>query len=318
MPRLSSIAISAGLMVPGAIACALTAPLLVKNPQLDIPLNPMGINGSPYGEVFAMAMQSPIDDYFHAGTNGEIHSHAPGDDHDHDHDHEDHSDHDHGAEHVHDENCNHGHNDAQDTENPAGSSSLKSSFRSTLVSLSKVRAVRTNPNPASEAFKRHLRREAEDKLRFAYRLDPSHYGNYNALHFFLTQPSIGTRPELTPTAAKLAQETVDYCLRKTDDPRPALTAAAACTNILHLMFEDRKSGNTRHSTNEMRKILELLDHSIARYHTISLQWKESGLWKNLSPQRTQECQSRYEFIMKIRNAAEATILHYEGLTSPTP
>jgi hypothetical protein len=303
MHRSSSIAISTGLIVSGVVACVLTAPMLVKNPDLAAPLNPMGINGSPYGEVFAMAMQSPIDDYFHAGTNGSIHSHAPGES----------CDHEVHKEHIHDEHCDHEHaKNLLSPEKPDVSPTLKSRFRSLLVSLSKVRAVRTNPRPASEAFKRHLRRQAEDKLRFAYRLDPSHYANYNALHFFLTEPEIGTRPELTPSAASLAQETITYCLKKTDVPRPTLTAAAACTNILHLMFSDRSSGGTRHSTSDMRKILGLLDYSITRYQAIAHEWETSGQWKALSAQRTQECLERYDFILKIRNAAETTIIQFEG------
>ena len=41
-----------------------------RESDLNVPLNPLGINGSPYGEVFAMAMQGPIDTYFHGAMGG--------------------------------------------------------------------------------------------------------------------------------------------------------------------------------------------------------------------------------------------------------
>jgi hypothetical protein len=181
-----------------------------------------------------------------------------------------------------------------------------------VTSLSKVSEVRTNPKAASESLKRHLRREAEDKLRFAYQLDPSHYANYNSLHFFLTEPSIGTRPELTPSAAKLAEETIQYCLKQDNDPRPALTAAAACTNILHLMFADLQSDSPKYSPGQMRQCLNLLDHCIARYVMIARQWDETKNWELLSPERISECDERFNFITKIRDAAEKTILRLEN------
>ena len=78
MSRIPSIAISTGLIGSGVLAWAFAGRPLVANPDLNAPLNPLGINGSPYGEVFAMAMQGPIDTYFHAGMGGESHNHAPG------------------------------------------------------------------------------------------------------------------------------------------------------------------------------------------------------------------------------------------------
>lgn len=161
-------------------------------------------------------------------------------------------------------------------------------------------------------MKRYLRRQAEDKLRFAYQLDPSHYANYNALHFFLTEPSVGTRPELTPSAAKLAEETIQYCLKQDNDPRPALTAASACTNILHLMFSDQREAHPKYNTAQMRQCLSLLDHCIARYQMIARQWDESKGWERLSTQRITECSDRISFISKIRDAAEKTILRFES------
>lgn len=310
MTRTPSIAVSAGLIGSGVLAWTIAARPLVNNSDLSAPLNPMGINGSPYGEVFAMAMQAPIDNYFHAGMGEETHNHAHGEtcnDHcTHEHKHDETCDHGHG------ETCNHDDHEASDAPKTAGESpSLNTRLANLLGSLDKVREVRTNPKLASEALRRHLRREAENKLRFAYQLDPSHYANYNSLHLFLTEPQLGTRPELTPSAAKLAEDTICYCLKQDHDPRPTLTAAAATTNILELMFNDRQNPAPRYSTAQMRQYLVMLDQCINRYQVIARQWDESGQWKLLSPMRIAECDERFRFISKIREAAEKTIIRIE-------
>ena len=64
MSRLTSITVSTGLIGAGAIVWAVAGRPLIANPDLELPLNPLGINHSPYGEVIAMAMQGPIDTYF--------------------------------------------------------------------------------------------------------------------------------------------------------------------------------------------------------------------------------------------------------------
>ena len=304
MSRIPSIAISSGLIGSGAIAWAVATRPLVSNSDLAVPLNPLGINRSPYGEVFAMAMQSPIDNYFHAGMGEESHNHAPGETCSNECSHE----------HKHDETCGHeehGHKAEELAEKAEQSRPLNVRLRNMLSALDQVRGVRTNPKAANEALKRHLRREAEDKLRFAYHLDPSHYANYNSLHFFLTEPQIGTRPELTPSAARLAEDTIQYCLKQEHDPRPTLTAAAATSNILELMFNDRLNPNSRFSTAQMRHCLNLLDHCIARYQTIAKKWDESKQWEHISPMRIAECEERFHFICKVREAAEKTINRIE-------
>jgi len=288
MSRPTTHAITACLIGIGAVTWAVAGRPLVADPELDAPLNPMGINGSPYGEVFAMAMQGPIDTYCDMGMNGSGHQHHDGetcDDHDHDH-------------------------EGKDAEPKPAKGHGLDSF---LESLADSAEVRTNPYAAGDALKRHLRRQAEDKLRFAYQLDPAHYGNYNALHFFLTEPAIANgRRQLTATAAKLAEDTIQYCLKQEHDPRPALTAAAAATNILQLMFEDQKNQSPHFTTAQMRQFLNVLDFSIARYDAIGKEWEQSKNWELLSALRIEECVDRYSFIRKMRDTCEKTILRFEG------
>jgi hypothetical protein len=288
MSRIPSIVVSTGLIGSGVLAWALTGRPLVTNPDLNSPLNPLGINGSPYGEVFAMAMQGPIDTSFHGAMGGAGHQHKDG------------------------TQC-----PSCQNAKPSGSTP-KNRFQNLLASLEKAAEIRTNPKSASEAHKRYLRRQVEDKLRFAYQLDPSHYANYNSLHFFLTEPQLGTRPELTPSAAKLAEDTIQYCLKQDKDPRPALTAAAATSNILELMFNDRQQhASPKFNTAQMRQYLNLLDFCVNHYVTIAKQWDESKNWALLSPQRITECDERFRFICKFREAAAGAIDRYEG-KQPTP
>jgi hypothetical protein len=282
MSRIPSIAISACLVGSGVCAWAIAGRPLVANPDLNPPLNPLGINGSPYGEVFAMAMQGPIDTNFHGALGGGGHQHTD------------------------DGECA----SCQDAEKSAASPNQ--GFQNLLTSLEKASEIRTNPKSSSEAHKRYLRRQVEDKLRFAYQLDPAHYANYNSLHFFLTEPALGTRPELTPSAAKLAEDTIQYCLKQDNDPRPALTAAAATSNILELMFNDQQKPEPRFQTSQMRQYLNLLDHCIERYARIAKQWDASNNWDLLSPQRIAECDDRFTFICKFRESAAGTIDRLEG------
>lgn len=282
--RNTSIVINSCLIGSGLLAWAYAGGALSSNRDIALPSNPLGIKRSPYGEVFAIAMQSGIDQAFHEGVMG---------------------------------NCNHHLDDLEhkDQSQSKGNLSLKARFQNTLASLANLPMVRTNPKPAGKALRFQLRRNAEDKLRFAYELDPSNYANYASLHFFLTEPAVGTRPELTGSSLKLAEDTIAYCLKDPNDPRPALTAAAACTNVLNLMFDDRRNAAPKYSTSDMRSYLARLDHCIARYDEISAAWTEKNNWDLLSPQRTLECEERSKFIRKIRDAAEKTILILEGKAS---
>ena len=311
MSRKSTNAISFCLIGSGVFAWAFAGRPLVANPDLSVPLNPMGINGSPYGEVFAMAMQGPIETYFHSAMGTGVHRLAK------------------------DEHCMTPKEDSAVAAIPdsapkvlripkpeaktapiaKSNASLSTRFEGFLASLNQLETISTNPKAPSETHKLYLRRQTENKLRFAYNLDPSHYGNYNSLNLFLTE-GIGTYPELKASVVRLAQDTIQYCLKQEHDPRPTLTAAAAATNILQFMFADQHEQHPKFDTTQMRQILEVLDYSIARYEDQAREWNESKQWDLISTQRINECQDRYTFILKIRDACEATIVRLEGHHQP--
>lgn len=274
--------------------------------------NPLGIKRSPYGQVLAMAIQTPIDGDWHGGL--EIHDHAHGEgcescDHHaepvvadaHDHDGDCDHDHDHGVcEHDHgdSEACGHG---CEDHDAASG--------ESLLDHLTLAVSQRTNPNPPTAGHQFYLRREIEKKLRFAYELDPSHFANYNSYHLFLTQRQLGTRHvsvESTREAAfDLADHTIRYCLRESSDPRPALTAASAAYNVLEQML---LADEDVYSLEEMAEQLGVVDFCIKRHIELLEASVRSGQLELLSPQRQAELLDRSTFTRKLRESA-ATAIH---------
>jgi len=284
--------ICAAVIGGGMVAMAVAARPLADHEALDYPTNPLGVNRSPYGEVFAMAMQGPIDTYW---TQGELARLAPG---------------------VVRSNPQSAANDVQDR--PAASLPWNTRLRVFLEKLDEASTARTNPHVGSKQLDLHIRRQVENKLRFGYRLDPAHYGNYNSYHFFLSEPAIGTRRILTPAVAQLARETVLYGLAEEHDPRPSLTAAAAATNIIHLMFADRHKETPAFTAAQMRETLDLLDHCIARHLAIRETWVAAGHHELLSPMRFNEMEDRFDFVLRIRDAAEPAVARFEAEESVAP
>jgi len=278
--------ISIALIGCGAAGFVIASRPLLSDKENDVPLNVLGINRSPYGEVFAMAMQGPIDSYFHA-TNARGHKCDDA------------------------ATCQHiAHSQSQDL---AGQG-INERVRHYIDGMDAGLVERTNPFSAGKAHKFYLRREIEDKLRFAYNLDPGQYGNYNAYHFFLTEPELGTRPELTPYAAKLADQTIRYCLSQRSDPRYALTAAAAAGNVIELMLNDRQINREHplYTTAQMRDVLKVMDQSLGLYSHLANEWADKGLWENLSELRLTEVQQRLSFTVSIRDSHEQSIRLIEG------
>ncbi|MDE0835575.1 MAG: hypothetical protein OSA84_04405 [Akkermansiaceae bacterium] len=282
--------ISIALIVGGAAGFVIASRPLLANKEADVPLNVLGINRSPYGEIFAMAMQGPIDTYFHAAEDG-MHKCD-------------------GSEACQHENLSESRELSKD-----GCTGVNDRVRHFIDEMASGQTERTNPRAATDAHKFYLRRGIEDKLRFAYNLDPSHYGNYNAYHLFLTEPELGTRPELTPFAAKLADQTISYCLKQRNDPRQALTAAAAAGNIIELMLNDRQihPEKPNFTAAQMKDVLKIMDQSIGLYSFLANDWADKGYWENLSGLRLNQVQERLRFTLKIRDSHEQSIHRIEGL-----
>lgn len=286
--------VSLVLLGAGALAWGAMARSLAVEDSLQVPSNPLGIKRSPYGEVFAMAMQGPIDLYWHGGSDECDDPGCTNPEHHHHHEHE-------GLD-CHCPDC------VEAAVKPAsGDSPLHARFLAFLEELNGAARIRTNPKAATQSHKFYLRRQIENKLRFAHELDPSHYGNYAAYHFFLTEPQLGTRPELTPEAARLADETIRYSLGQQDDPRPALTAAAAAENELQLMF----GAPGRFTPDQMRQCLSVMNYSLERHRQIAGECVANGNWNLIPPLRQQEIAERFRFLLQLRDAAAATLVRLE-------
>ena len=251
----------------------------------DFEPNPLGIHRSPYGSTIAMALQSPIDRDWHGVL--EVHGIA-------DHGGHDDCEHDHDCGHA---GCGHDHDETAETETAP------------LVDrLEGLVAERTNPLPPTPAHQLYIRRQIDRKLRFAYQLDPSHYGNYNAYHHFLidgqAEMTDADRSERQAFAERLATQTIRYCLAENADPRPALTAASAAYNRLELaLLAPPGNGDAP----ELAERLAVLDLSLARHRELLEASLHSGLLERLSDQRREEMLQRGRFLHKLREAAATTL-----------
>lgn len=270
-----NIAINISLAVSGVALWSYGANRLATAGDFDYRPNPLGLKMSPYGQVVALAVQGGIDSDWH-GTEARTGEHACS-------------------------TCGHHHGTEQKA--CGGDKDVTAGSRSFIARIDEAVSERTNPRPATKGHKFYLRRQVEDRLRFAYELDPSNYANYNSYHLFLTEPSVGTRRVLTDRVMSLARLTIDYSLREASDPRPALTAASAAGNILELMFLHQQN----HSIASMQEQLQILDYSLARHRELTNRWLESGDFQRLSPARQSEMLERLYFVIKVRDAADATI-----------
>ncbi|WP_193211063.1 hypothetical protein [Luteolibacter marinus] len=269
---LRNLAINSSLAITGVALWSYGATRLAESGEFDYHPNPLGLKMSPYGQVIALAMQGGVEHDWHGAENNP-------------------------AGHVCDGGCSHEHDQDDRSQNDG---ELEFPL---IEKLQLAVSERTNPRPVTPAHRFYLRRQIEDRLRLAYQLDPSNYANYNSYHLFLTEPQVGTRPVLSEEAVKLAKSTIAYSLREKSDPRPALTAASAACNILQLLFQNQD----KHSLDEMREQLQLLDFCMARHHELSAAWLESGGYENLSAARQQEMLDRLHFCTKVRDASEQTI-----------
>lgn len=272
-----NLAINLTLAVSGVALWSFGAGRLAAGGDFNYRPNPLGLKMSPYGQVIALAVQGGIDSDWH-GADKPVGGKACS-------------------------SCGH-HHGAGEAQEACGQASAAVKADATLVErLENAVTERTNPRPATRGHKFYLRRQVEDRLRFAFELDPSNYANYNSYHLFLTEPAVGTRRVLTSRVMELARLTIAYSLREESDPRPALTAASAAGNILELMFLHRES----HSVAEMREQLQILDFALDRHRKLATGWIESGDFQRLSAARQAEMLERLRFVTKVREAAVSTI-----------
>ncbi len=232
-----------------------------KQRSCEVVINPMGIYGSPYGEVIAMGLQGGIDRDFQGSL---------------------------GASPV-----------SVKNDHP---NSWMSPFVSWIKKIDRLVEERTNHKSMTNAHRQYLRMKVEDRLRLAYRLDPSNYANYNSLHLFITEPSLGKNMDTVSSAVLLAEETIEYCLAK-EDPMAALTAAAAASNLVEIRVNDLKKRGAKDRMDLLKNAIAELDRCIQKHQDFSRNWDDINQWSHISENRIKECQERLVFVRKFRNDA---------------
>lgn len=265
--------------------------------------NPGCVKGSPYGKVLALAMQGPIDFYWHKGQSHEhVETLQEGAAHDENctgcaH----HSHHDHGAaakqEPEHAEGCGCGaHGDHPPVVHDAPSEPWHTLAKNQIKKMSAAAHRKTDGKPLSPAHEKYLQSVTEDKLRLAYELDPTNYTNYGNYHLFIATTTYGKAGRDDQKAVELAEKTLAACKKDRVDPASWITAASAAYNIIfhigryHEQFtvEEAKASLAEFDTcmaNYKKLLAEAVDH-----HRIP------------SQARLDELEERARYLTKLRRA----------------
>lgn len=281
--------------------------------QLSYEPNVACMKGSPYGKVLALAMQGPIDFYWHKGKthedeailNKEGHQHdascAEGcDDHaGHDHAGHDHAGHDHGrAENSeHGENCECGaHDENQQSLAEGEQEPFHTRAKLQIKKMAAAAHRRTNGQALSTAHQKYLEGVTEDKLRLAYELDPSNYTNYGNYHLFIATTTYGKSQADDDAALKLAMRTLEFCKHDRLDPASWLTAASAAYNIIcHI-----GRYHNQYSIPEAKQSLAEFDFCVGEYVRLRRDALEHG--RIVSEKRLDEMETRVKYLIRLRRA----------------
>ncbi len=297
--------------------------------------NVLCLKGSPFGKTIAMAMQGPVDVYWHEGE-AHDHVHAPGEScsecdggHEHastdpsagggeessavaisigSHDHEacadgecDHAEHaTAGHQHAPGESCEGC--DLDKINAIAASVTEKNSIRTMLLDkiqdLRAVQNTRHNPYANSKAHKYFIRREVEKKLMLTYRMDPTNYASYGAYFLFLSESSLSDREESVRQAMRLSQTTVQYCLRDQDSDSALLTGAAAAHDVGQLLI---RSGENE-ALAQAGQYLQVSEEFLNGFEQVALQMAFDGSWEKFSGYRRDEMADRARLLRKLVEA----------------
>ncbi|MBK1830349.1 hypothetical protein JIN77_06410 [Verrucomicrobiaceae bacterium R5-34] len=286
--------------------------------KLTFEPNPGCVKGSPYGKVLALAMQGPIDFYWHQGQTHE-HIHILNADDHHDdgcancgpecesktsgdshvaHAHSDH-DHSHGHDHDHEQADSCGCCPEEPAPQMVTAETHKPLHTLAKERIEKMEAVahrKTNGKPLSPAHQKYLQSVTEDKLRLAYELDPTNYTNYGNLHLFIATTNFGKGEADDSKAVALARETLSFCQHEEVDPSTWLTAASAAYNIIYHIgrYHDQ------FSVEEAKASLVDFDQCMETFENLLIKAVEEG--RIVSEARFNELNTRAKYLKKLRTA----------------
>ena len=290
-PRHTQICIAAATVAAVGAWLWLSLALRQKG-GLDMVPNIAAIGMSPYGKTLALAVQSPIDAYWHAGEQ-----------HDHDSDHdEDHCP----------ECARHREEEAREAEE-ASHGPVMARAKLFVEGLTHCAEARTNPHGQTEAHKRYLRRQVENKLSVAYWLDPTNYANYNCYHLFLTESALGTREHKIEDVIQLCDDTRSIVEREKVNPEPWLTAASADINKMEMVFLHRDSlPDPRES---MARAITDMEFCLGRYQFLRDREAAAGTWNQIAEPRREVMEQRFRMLGRLLEAQK--VILKERLTEKT-
>lgn len=273
------------------------------------------VKGSPYGKVLALAVQGPIDFYWHSGMthtdaetlnaldSGRAEGCSAGctdgcDDHGHSHDHAGH-DHDHGHDHSdHGEDCGcPAHTEkAKVVVSRGDQKPFHQRAKQQVREMAAFAHRKTDNRPLTPAHRKYLQSVTEDKLRLAYELDPSNYTNYGNYHLFISTTTYGKADADDDQALILARRTLEFCKKDSMDPTSWLTASSAAYNIVYHIGRYHK----KYTIPEAKASLAEFDFCIRNFEKLSKNALEEG--RVVSEARLKEMQTRARYLGKLREA----------------
>lgn len=276
--KLSKPAICAALFM-GAVLWIGMATKFKSEEKLSYEPNVACIKGSPYGKVFALAIQGPIDVYWHEG---ETHQHSAIN-----------------RRHHHDgcsDGCqghHHGSGAAVEFNQEVGAIQ---SLKENLKRLEAATFQRNNSKAMAPIHKQHLQDVIEDKLHLAHQLDPANYANYGNYHLYLSTSNLGKGEANDAAALALAKQTLIVCKKDRVDPASWVTAASAAYNVANHIAQNHRD----HTVEEAKGSLAEFDFCIEQYEMLLGQALEDGL--AIPAVRVREMNTRVRQLIKLRHA----------------
>lgn len=250
--------------------------------HFDMVPNFAAIGRSPYGKTLAMAIQGPVDAYWHKGREAQ---------------------HNHEAEREsHGESCEHCHH--HELEQASGSFIAEAkSF------VEKMEEAIDNPNTPygqSVAHERYLHRQIEKKLEVAYWLDPGNYANFNALMLFLSESALASREVNPEKVYYFAEQTIAHVeSREQVNPEPWLTSASAV--LAKMQWLEQMKDTLPDARKQFAAELLRFEQHLSRYLVLRDRQMFSGKWEGIPVARRIAMESRHDMLSKLLEAKKVIL-----------
>lgn len=239
--------------------------------KLDMVPNIAAIGRSPYGKTLAMAIQGPVDAYWHKGR--EPH-------------------HDHGPQ--------------TGVEDEAGALGRAKEF---LEGMEAAVVNPNTPYGQSVAHEKYLHRQIEKKLEVAYWLDPGNYANFNALALFLSETALASRQVNPERVYYFADRTIEFVeTQEKVNPEPWLTAASAV--LAKMQWYEQLKDSMPDARARFAADLPRFEGYLNRYQFLRDLRIAGGNWEAIPVARREAMESRYQMLNKLLEAKKVILDTY--------